>query len=75
MDTSVLSPVALIMVGALLFFSMLLTYILNREHAIRYSLQISAGVAIAYLIHLAGYSELLSYLALGVTISLAFYMK
>lgn len=70
-----LNTAALIMVGALLFFSMLLTYILNREKSIRYFLEISAGVAIAYLIHLAGYSTLLSYLALGVTISLAFYRK
>ena len=70
-----MSLASLIMVGALLFFSMLLTYILNREHAVRYSLQIAAGVAIAYLINLAGYSTLLAYLALGVTISLAFYMK
>ena len=63
------------MVGFTLFFALLLVYILNREKAIRYSLEVFLGLVLAYLIYLVGYSTVMAYLALGVTLSLSFYMK
>jgi hypothetical protein len=62
-----------IAVGFFLFLG-LVVYIIARQRAVRFLLQAGVGLLAAYLLHLAGWSEVMAFIGAGMTLSLAYFM-
>ena len=64
-----------IVLVAFLLFAALALYAIAREDATKFLFEIAAGVLFAFLLNLMGVSDFFAYLALGISLSLAYFMK
>ncbi|GEM_PF-3583652 len=63
-----------IAVVSLLFFVLVL-YIIVRQNAFRFLFQIGLALLLAYMFKLLGYAEFFAFIGVGITLSLAYFMK
>ena len=58
-----------------LIFLVLVIYIIARQSATKFIFQIALAVALAYGANMLGWSETLAFIGVGITLSLAYFMK
>jgi hypothetical protein len=72
--TNVVGLIETVAIGFLVFL-VLVIYIIARQNATKFIFQVVLALILAYGAHLLGWSETLAFIGVGVTLSLAYFMK